>query len=285
MMTMAAEPDMIGLGITESLSGIAPWLGGLLLVGISSARFAFAFLFVPVFSNQIMPATVRNSIIVTFGLTAYILQTRFLPSDLSAFDWVMMFAREAVAGTVIGLFFGTIIWAMGAAGEFIDAKVGATVGQLVDPFSGGQASLTAILLSRFAQLIFVVSGGLTLLIGTIMQSYAVWPMGPEGMRLDLNAVILFEGEFGRMFMLAFLFSAPVLTILYVIDAGLGLLNRFAQQFNVFSLSLSIKGVAGGFVLILCIPLLAQAVVAEMASRASVALGALGRVGSVEGGRE
>jgi type III secretion protein T len=285
MMTMAAEPDMIGLGITESLSGIAPWLGGLLLVGISSARFAFAFLFVPVFSNQIMPATVRNSIIVTFGLTAYILQTRFLPGDLSAFDWVMMFAREAVAGTVIGLFFGTIIWAMGAAGEFIDAKVGATVGQLVDPFSGGQASLTAVLLSRFAQLIFVVSGGLTLLIGTIMQSYAVWPMGPEGMRLDLNAVILFEGEFGRMFMLAFLFAAPVLTILYVIDAGLGLLNRFAQQFNVFSLSLSIKGVAGGFVLILCIPLLAQAVVAEMASRASVALGALGRVGSVEGGRE
>jgi type III secretion protein T len=284
-MTMTAEPAMIGLGITESLSGIAPWLGGLLLVGISSARFAFAFLFVPVFSNQIMPATVRNSIIVTFGLTAYILQTRFLPGDLSAFDWVMMFAREAVAGTVIGLFFGTIIWAMGAAGEFIDAKVGATVGQLVDPFSGGQASLTAILLSRFAQLIFVVSGGLTLLIGTIMQSYAVWPMGPEGMRLDLNAVILFEGEFGRMFMLAFLFAAPVLTILYVIDAGLGLLNRFAQQFNVFSLSLSIKGVAGGFVLILCIPLLAQAVVAEMASRASVALGALGRVGSVEGGRE
>jgi type III secretion protein T len=281
---MAASPDLIGLGITESLSGIAPWLGGLLLVGISSARFAFAFLFVPVFSNQIMPATVRNSIIVTFGLVSYVLQTRFLPGDLSAFDWVMMFVREAVAGTVIGLFFGTIIWAMAAAGEFIDAKVGATTAQLVDPFTGGQASLTAILLGRFAQLIFIVSGGLTMLIGTIMQSYAVWPMGPGGVQLNLNAIILFEGEFGRMFMLAFLFSAPVLTILYVIDAGLGMLNRFAQQFNVFSLSLSIKGVAGGFVVILCIPLFAQAVVADMSSRASVSLGALGRVGDVREGK-
>lgn len=276
-MAIGVPADLIGTSVSGSLSGVAPWLGGLLLVGLSSARFAFAFLFVPIFSNQVMPATVRNSIIVTFGLVAYVLQTRFLPNDLSSFDWVMLFFREAAAGTIIGFFFGTIFWALGAAGEVIDAKVGATIGQLVDPFSGMQTSLTAILLSRFAQVMFVAAGGLTLLISTLMESYIIWPMGQGGLRFDPASVMLFEGEFGRMFMLAFLFSSPVLIVLYVVDAGLGLLNRFAQQFNVFSLSMPIKSAAAGFIVILCLPLLAQSIIADMASRNSVTSGVLGRV--------
>jgi type III secretion protein T len=277
-----ATPDLIGSGVAESLSAVAPWLGGLLLVGISSARFAFAFLFVPVFSSQVMPATVRNSIIITFGLVSYVLQTQFIPRDLSAFDWVIIFFREAAAGTVIGFVFGTIFWALAAAGEIIDAKVGATIGQLVDPFSGQQTSLTAILLSRLAQVTFVAAGGLTLLVAVIMESYAIWPMGVDGLRFDANSIIFFEGEFGRMFLLAFLFSAPVLIVLYVVDAGLGMLNRFAQQFNVFSLSMSIKSVAAIFLLILCLPLLVQAVVSDLSSRSSVVSAILGRVASPQG---
>jgi type III secretion protein T len=278
-MPIQNPPDFIGTSISESLSGTAPWLGGLLLVGLSSARFAFAFLFVPVFSTQVMPATVRNSIIVTFGLVAYILQTQFLPRDLSVMDWVMLFFREAAAGTIIGFFFGTIFWGLAAAGELIDAKIGATIGQLVDPFSGQQTSLTAILLSRFSQVIFVAAGGLTLLIGTIMESYVIWPMGQGGLKFDPASIMLFESEFGRMFMLAFLFSSPVLIVLYVVDAALGMLNRFAQQFNVFSLSMPIKSAAGAFILILCLPLLVQSIISDMASRAGVAAGVLGRVAS------
>ena len=281
-MAITTPPDFIGENIADSLSGVAPWLGGILLVGLSSARFAFAFLLVPVFSQQVMPATVRNSIIVTFGLVAYILQTQFLPANLTAFDWFVLFFREAAAGTIIGFFFGTIFWALGAAGEVIDAKIGATIGQLVDPFSGQQTSLTAILLSRFAQVIFVAVGGLTLLIGTIMESYDIWPMGLGGLRFDPASVILFEGEFGRMFLLAFLFSAPVIIVLYVVDAGLGLLNRFAQQFNVFSLSMPIKSAAAIFILILCLPLFVQSIISDMASRSGVASGIMSRVATPDG---
>jgi type III secretion protein T len=274
---IATPPDFIGSSVADSLSGVAPWLGGLLLVGLSSARFAFAFLLVPIFSQQVMPATVRNSIIVTFGLVAYILQTQFLPTDLSAFEWFILFFREAAAGTIIGFFFGSIFWALSAAGEVIDAKTGATIGQLVDPFSGQQTSLTAILLGRFAQVIFVAVGGLTLLIGTIMESYVIWPMGLGGLRFDPASVALFEGEFGRMFLMTFLFSAPIIIILYVVDAGLGLLNRFAQQFNVFSLSMPIKSVAATFIIILCLPLFVRSITSDIASRTAVAAEVLGRV--------
>jgi type III secretion protein T len=270
---------MGGENLSTALFDTVPWLNQLLLVAVSSARFAFVFLFVPLFSQQVMPATVRNSIIITFGLVAYVLQTQFLPQNLSALDWSIMLLKEAAAGVVIGFFFGTIMWAMAAAGELIDTKVGATVGQLVDPFSGMQTSLTGILLGRFAQIVFVTAGGLTLLVGTTMESYAIWPMGPEPIMLNPESMVYFEGELGRLFMLAFVFAAPVLTVLYVIDLGMGFLNRFAQQFNVFSLSMPIKAAAAIFVLILTLPLLGRAVVSDMESRHAISRSVLDGTGT------
>lgn len=244
------------------------------MLGAGSARFAFAFVLVPVFSPQVMPATVRNSIIVAFGLLTLTMARPFSPAALSAGEWLSLFAREACAGVVIGFFFATIIWAMGAAGDIIDQKVGATLGQLLDPLGQQQDSLTATLLSRFAQVVFVSAGGLLLLVGAILQSFAVVPLGPGPVNFDFASIVLFEGEVGRFFALAFLIAGPVLAVLYVIDAGLGLLNRFAQQFNVFSLSMSIKAVAATLILILLMPALAAAVISDLDARSGIADAAL-----------
>ena len=269
-----AAPPGIGIPLFAAM----PWLDQLLTVGVAATRFAFAFVLVPIFSREVMPGTVRNSIIVTFGLVALAIQPDFAPANLTAMDWATMLFKEAAAGGIIGLFFGTVMWALASAGEIIDTKVGATIGQLVDPLSGTTTSLTGILLGRFAEVVFVTAGGLTLLVGTVMASYMVWPLGPGGLAVDMRAVQFFEGEFGRLFALAFLFAAPVLTVLYVIDAALGFLNRFAQSFNVFSMSMPIKAAAAVFVVILTLPLLAQAVTAELSSRENIAGGVLQRTG-------
>ncbi|MGK6325154.1 type III secretion system export apparatus subunit SctT [Sphingomonas sp. DT-51] len=267
------------MSAAPALAALAPWTQQALTVGVAAARFAFAFALVPIFSPQVIPATVRNSLLVAFGLIALSLPHPFDPGSLDAGQWVWLYAKEAVAGTTIGFFFGTVMWAMGAAGEMIDAKVGATVGQLIDPMSGLQESITAGLLARVAQLVFVSAGGITLLVGTVMLSYAAWPLGPGDMAFDRGAVRLFEAEFGRLFALAFLFAAPVLLVLYVIDLGLGLLNRFAQQFNVFSLSMPIKAVAAVVVLIMLLPLFAGSVIRELGTRQRMATEVLSRVGS------
>lgn len=271
---IAADPTALGTGLADA----APWLGQVLLVGLASARFAFAFAFVPLFGQQVMPPLVRNSLIVTFGLIVLNTQGNLVPRDLGAMDLLFVFGKEAAAGTVIGFFFATMLWAMGMAGELIDNKVGATMAQILDPMSGTTASLTATLLARFAQVLFVSAGGLVLLVGMIMASYAVWPLGTGGLRFDPATVILFEREFGRLFVLAFLFSAPVIVLLYLVDAGLGLLNRIAPQFNVFVLSMPIKSVAATFILIMTLPLLAEAVLHDLASRSARAEAVLRSIG-------
>lgn len=274
-MTATAQP-----GLADAI----PWLAQALTIGVAAARFGFAFALVPIFSPQLIPPTVRNSIIVAFGLIALSLPHPFDPHGLTAGQWLSLYAKEAVAGTSIGFFFGTVIWAMGAAGEIIDTKVGATIGQIVDPTTGVQQSITANLLGRFAQVLFVSSGGITLLVGAVMTSYSIWPLGPGPVRFDPSAVTLFEGEFGRLFTLAFIVSSPVILVLYVIDAGMGLLNRFAQQFNVFTLSMPIKATAAVALIITLLPLLADAVLRDVSTRQGVAAGVLGRVGRAEGAR-
>lgn len=270
-MIEAADP-----GIARPLIETIPWFDQMLVIAVSSARFAFAFLIVPIFSRDVMPATVRNSLIVAFGLVALSMAPDFKIADLSAAAWALMLVKEAAAGTIIGLFFATILWAMTAAGEVIDTKVGATMAQLVDPLSGTQTSLNGLLFGRFAQVIFVTAGGITLLVGAVMQSYLIWPMGPALLSVNLASIALFEGEFGRLMTLAFIFSVPVLTLLYLIDLGMGFLNRFAQQFNVFMLAMPIKSVAATLVIIVILPALAQTIIGELASRDQVAGALLGQ---------
>ncbi len=264
--------------IGNSLVEAVPWTEQALLVGAGSARFGFAFVMVPLFSNELVPSLVRNSLIITFGLVTLALPISFDPQALSATQWALLLGREAAAGIVLGLFYGTFLWAMASAGEMIDSKSGATIAQVIDPVSGGTQSLSATLLGRFAQVTFVSAGGLTLMVGSLMISFAIWPMGPGGLTLELDAVRLFEGEFGRLFFVAFVVATPALMVLFLIDLAMGLLNRFAQNFNVFMLSLSIKSLSSLLVILLILPILAQLVVGDLMTRQEVGFGILERAG-------
>jgi type III secretion protein T len=250
-----------------------PWLDQLLTVGVAATRFAFAFIFVPVFSREVMPTTVRNSIIVTFGLVALAVQPKLRAGQFDR-DGLAEDAAEGSRrrrGDRFLLRHGDVGFVR--RGRDHRHQGGRDDRPARRSAERDTTSLTGILLARFAEVVFVSAGGLTLLVGTVMGSYMIWPLGPGGLTIDMRALQFFEGEFGRLFALAFIFSAPVLTVLYVIDAGLGFLNRFAQSFNVFSMSMPIKAAAATFVVILTLPLLAQAVLAEIGTRAEIAMAA------------
>jgi type III secretion protein T len=250
------------------------WADQLLLLGIATARIATAFLLMPIFSSETVPALVRNSIFVSLGIVSLALQPPLDATMLGPGQWVTILAKEVFVGGLIGFFFGSVLWSLEAAGQIIDTKVGATMAQVVDPLSGHQTSLNGAFLGRLAGVVFISAGGLSLLLQVIMESYALWPVAAPMPRLDPRGLGLFEAEFGRLMVLATLFAAPVLTVLFLIDAGLGLLNRFAQQLNVFTLSLSIKSYAATVILFLLVGSFIEAIVRDIASRPAVLLGLL-----------
>lgn len=245
------------------------WADQLLLLGVATTRIAVAFLLLPLFSNEVMPPTVRNSVLISLGLVSLALQPALDMGALTVVGWLSLYAKEVLVGLIIGFFFGSVLYAMEAAGQIIDAKVGATMAQVVDPLSGHQTSLNGAFLGRLANLVFIFSGGLSLLLLVLVESFALWPISATLPRLAPEGLVLFEVEFGRLMVLATLLAAPILTVLFVIDAGLGLVNRFAQQLNVFQLSMSIKSWTVTALLLLLVPAYVGAVLEDVMSRRQV----------------
>jgi len=253
---------------------VTGWSDPMLLLGVATARIAVAFMLMPIFSPDLIPAMVRNSILVSLGIVSLTLQPTLDVSMMGPGQWGAMFAKEVFVGLVIGFFFGAVLWALEAAGQIIDTKVGATMAQIVDPLSGHQTSLNCAFLGRLAGIVFIFSGGLSLLVHVLMESYALWPVAAPMPTLDARGLALFEAEFGRLMVLATLFAAPVLTVLFLIDVGLGLINRFAQQLNVFTLSMSIKAFAATAIILLLVGSFIEAITRDILSRPDVILNIL-----------
>ena len=238
-----------------------------LLLGLSSTRVAVAFLLVPLFTNELVPALVRNALFLALALLALAVQPTPPPlSSISAPQWLGLFAKEAFVGGAIGFTFAGMLWAFEAAGQIVDTKAGSSMAQVLDPLSGHQTSLTGAFLARLASWVFMSAGGLMLMVGSLLESYAAWPVAAAWPDLARGGAGLFEQEFGRILRLALMIAAPALVLLYLVDGVLGLVNRFAQQLNVFSLSMSIKVVVAHAVLWLQLGVLVQLLTEDLVAR-------------------
>lgn len=152
----------------------------------------------------------------------------------------MIIVKELLIGLYLGFVFSAVFWAMSAAGNLIDTKVGTNFAATLDPIQGHQTSLTGELLSQLAAWLFMASGAFTLFIDLLMTSYTVWPVAQLLPPLRVAARELAIGEFGSLMTTALLLAAPALVVMSLIDLALGLVNRYAQQLNVFSLTMAIK---------------------------------------------
>ena len=149
-----------------------------------------------------------------------------------------------------------------------------SMAQIVDPLSGHQTSLTGAFLARLSNFVFMASGGLLLMIGTILQSYVIWPVMTGFPAFNIDGSMLFAGEFGRMMVIALMFAAPALTIMLTVDLGLGLVSRYAQQLNVFSMSMSIKAWLGTFITLTLLTTIIATLLDDMAGQPEAILDAL-----------
>jgi type III secretion protein T len=258
----------------ESLGIFGPLSDTALLLGLSSVRVAMAFMLVPLFTADLIPPLVRNAMFLAIALLGLALQPSAAPIALTTWQWVTLYAKEAFIGGALGFFFAGILWAFEAAGQVIDSKVGTTQAQIQDPMTGAQVTLTAALFGRLASWVFMAGGGFMVMIGTLMESFAMWPVRAAAPSLVDAGYRLFESEFGRIMLLTLLIAAPALVLMYLIEGVLGLINRFAQQLNVFSLSQSLKAVAALWIIWIQVVTLVQLMQDDILSRGVVAMRAL-----------
>jgi type III secretion protein T len=247
-----------------------------LLAGLSALRVAVAFVLLPVFAPDTIPATVRSAIFLALGLLSLALQPAVPVDRFDALQWLLLFGREVLIGLALGFVLAALLWAFEAAGSIIDTKVAVANGQIADPMAGESLTPTATMLGRIAGYLFMASGGFMLYVGVLVESYRLWPLASADFAPRVGGVAVFERALGDLMLLALLLAGPVLVVMYAIDLALGLVNRFAPQLNLIPLSMSLKQLAALAVWAIVLGNLVQAFGDELSRRLANALPLLQR---------
>ncbi len=152
-----------------------------------------------------------------------------------------LIVKEIILGFLFAFLAGLLFWAIMGMGFIIDNQRGNSQGDTTDPLSQEQTSPLGSFFFQWATLIFCSSGAFTLFIGGFLESYVWWPVFSA--TPPINMAELYEfllGQISNFFILYVMLCAPVIAVFFLTDFSLGLVNRFAQQLNVFILSMGIK---------------------------------------------
>ena len=227
-------------------------------IAMTTPRVLGAFLMLPLLTQENTPAMVRNSILISLAVIAVPAAMISAPTaDITMSMWPALLVKEIFLGSVIGFCFGTIFWAIGAAGIVIDTQVGMSMATIMDPIQGHQASLHGQFLSQLAAWLFMASGAFLVFLDILLSSYAVWPVTSFYPSLQPGGMEMFIGQFAFLMSAVVVMAAPVMVFMLLVDLVFGLMNRFAPQLNVFALTMPIKAWVATAMIFLLIGLYAE----------------------------
>lgn len=227
------------------------------LIGLAMMRPIGLMLMVPLFSNAILGgALIRNSLALIASIPVLpMLTTTYIniPSPIDEpIGYILLLTIELSIGLILGFSAAIPFWAVDMAGFIIDTMRGASMAGIYNPLMGAQSSPLGTFFSQIMAVIFMSVGGLQCLLYTLYDSYRLLP--PKEISIWSNGFIpMLLQEWQYLYTLMLKFSMPSMIIMVLIDLALGLINRSAQQMNVFVLSMPIKSGVVLLMLIIGIP--------------------------------
>lgn len=216
------------------------------------ARIVAAFRTAPFLGGQAVPGSVRNAIAMTLVLLVFPIVAGGAPDVLTLSPSLfLIMLKEIVIGVIIGFLLGMLFWIADSVGFLIDNQRGSSMASSVDPLSGQQSSPMGSLFFQTVTMLFFTSGAFVAFIGFLMHSYATWPVFSFAPNLESSTLInLFIDQIDIFARMVLVLAGPILIVCFLTDLGLGLINRFAPQLNVFFLSMPVKSGLAIFILIL-----------------------------------
>lgn len=192
----------------------------------------------PIFSRKEVFAMGKVAII--FWLTFMLMYTIPLPESLpdTQLAFFLMMLADFLIGAIIGVIMQLLVIGVEFAGSLMDTQAGLSVAALLDPSLGRQVTILSLMLNWVAIIIFLQIDGHHLILSSLIQSFKILPIGVP---VNISQASYFMAQLGsQLFYIAMTLSAPVLLIVFITDFAFGLLNRVAEQVNVFQLGFQIK---------------------------------------------
>lgn len=204
----------------------------------------------PLFHPQMVPGLMRLG--VAAGVTLLVAPTLVphVHADIPGLQLLALLCKEAFVGFVLGFLLAVPFWAFEAVGFLIDNQRGASIASTLNPLTGNDSSPMGILFNQAFIVFFLISGGFTLILGLLYDSFRLWPVFQWAPTLNPGTVPLLLEQLDRLMTLCMLYGAPVLVSMFLAELGLALVSRFVPQLQVFFLAMPIKSAMALIVLVI-----------------------------------
>jgi type III secretory pathway component EscT len=232
---------------------------------------------VPAFGGRALPVPIRLGIAVllaSFGLPHLLpAAAGILVAGWGPAAWLLIAAREALIGAVVGLVVSFFFRAAEMAGGLVDVLRGANLGEVLSPASGARTSPVGALYALLATTIFLELGGLERLAVALGRGYQALPVAGGGAGAPLAGAALGQGlrlafelvlaASARLLESAIGLAAPVIVALLLTDLALGAVGRITPAIPVYFAAMPLKALLGVGVVLLGLGALDAALVAGL----------------------
>lgn len=235
-------------GLPRSLDALSGLLNPVIAL---LPRFGAAFIVLPLLKKTFISRQLRVAFVLAMTLIAYPhMAATFSGEAWSVGQWMAYILKELFIGALIGYAMGITVWAIAAVGDLMDVQSGFQNAQIFNPFGGQPGGPFSVLMTEIGVLLFIGYGGLQVFLQLLYESLVLWPPASFTPVLS-NAVRDFGiATSGSLLEIATRIAEPIIGVLLIVELGIGLINRAAQQLNTFYFSMPIKAVTAMLVLAL-----------------------------------
>ncbi len=223
------------------------------LFGVILIRVAGIVVAIPAFSSRSVPLHVRIGLLIGFTVILFpIVSDQVRPLSLSWPQVVPLLFTEFMVGMVLGFAISFVMNAFIIAGELIGIQMGINLISALDPVAGGQVPILGQFMGLLGMLIFLAIDGHHMMFEALVASFQLVPPMHVHFSGFLVESVLKLGL--GMFVLALKVGAPVMTAVFIVTLGMGILGRTIPQLNVMLNNVPITIGVGLLVLGLSLPL-------------------------------
>lgn len=207
------------------------WVVGMLLAVTRVAAFAIA----SPLTGRAFPAPAR--VAVTFSVALAMAEP--VRGVLELGDLLAAGVVNALIGATLGWVTGLLLHLFASAGGIVDLVSGLSMATVFDPMQGDSGGVFGRLFNLTGMALFVVGGGLALLVGGLVASARLLPLGAAFSPVNGLTGLVVE-MVSQLMRSAVEFALPVIGVLLMLELAMGLAARFAPQANIFMLGMPIK---------------------------------------------
>lgn len=213
----------------------------MLTVAFTLPRMMAALSVSPFFAQQFITGIARQVVIISLTTLAIpMVHYSGVPDNADVLFLIGVLTKEVAIGMLLGFVTGMAFWIAEGTGFFIDNQRGSSMAEMFDPMSGESTSPFGLLFARIIGVFFFVGGGFMAFLTIMYDSYVHWPVFSWFPKMEPAFPVVFLHVLDKMMGLIVTFAAPLVIAMFIAEFGMGLMNRFSPQLNVFFLAMPVK---------------------------------------------